>query len=167
MEENLKSLFSRIIEDNKQRILRICRVYASGRENQQDLFQDVAMNIWKSLPSFRSEAMVDTWVYRICLNVCMQHALKLKKTKQTHFTIAGIDISDESADLDNKLENSEKKRILFDCISKLNAIEKILILLFIEDISYKEISSITGLTENHIAVKLIRIKKKLYNCIKN
>jgi RNA polymerase sigma factor (sigma-70 family) len=167
MDENLKSLFSRIIEDNKQKILRICRVYASNWEDQKDLFQDVALNIWKSLPSFRSEAMINTWVYRICLNVCMQHALKLNKTIQTHSTIEGITISDDSADLQNNLENSEKTRILYKCISKLKDAEKTVILLFLEDLSYKEISVITGITENHVAVKLSRIKKKLYNYINN
>ena len=59
MDENLKSQFSRTIEENKQRILRICRAYASSFEDQQDLFQDVALNIWKSLPSFRNEAMIN------------------------------------------------------------------------------------------------------------
>jgi len=49
MEEYLKSLFINIIEDNKQRILRICRVYAPDKEDQKDLYQNVILNIWKSL----------------------------------------------------------------------------------------------------------------------
>jgi RNA polymerase sigma-70 factor (ECF subfamily) len=167
MDENLKKLFSGIIEDNKHRILRICMVYSRSKEDQQDLCQEVALNIWKSLPSFRQEAKIDTWVYRICLNVCMQHSLKLNKTKRTRVEIEGIEISDDSADLQSNLENIEKSKRLHECISKLNDSEKTLILLFLEDLSHKTISEITGITENYVAVKVNRIKKKLNNCFNN
>lgn len=167
MEEDFKCLFSRIIETNKQKILRICGAYSNNKEDQKDLFQEVALNIWKSLPSFRREAEIDTWVYRICLNVCMQYALKVNKTKQMRADIEGITILDDSVDLYTNLENIEKTKKLHECISQLNDAEKTLILLFLEDLSYKTISEITGITENHVAVKLSRIKKKLYNCVNN
>lgn len=167
MVEDLKCLFSRIIEDNKQRIMRICWAYSHNKEDQKDLFQEVALNIWKSLPSFRQEAKFDTWVYRICLNVCMQYAMKFNKAKSGRVDIEGIQIFDDSADLQNNLENFEKTKILYECISKLHDAEKSLILLFLEDLSYKTISEVTGITENNVAVKLSRIKKKLFNCINN
>jgi RNA polymerase sigma factor (sigma-70 family) len=167
MAENLKCLFSDIIEENKQRIMRICRAYSHNREDQKDLFQEVALNIWKSLPSFRQEARIDTWVYRICLNVCMQYTRRSHKAKRMRVDIEGIQILDDSADLQNNLENFEKSKMLHECISKLGDAEKSLILLFLEDLSYKAISEITGITENHVAVKISRIKKKLFNCINN
>jgi RNA polymerase sigma factor (sigma-70 family) len=165
MDEDLKCAFSRIIEDNKHKIMRICRAYSQTTEDQKDLFQEVALNIWKSLPSFRWEAKLDTWVYRVCLNVCMQFALKLNKIKRVRENIEGIEIFDDSTDLYNNFENYEKSKVLHKCISTLQEAEKSLILLFLEDLSYKAISEITGITENHVAVKLNRIKKKLYNCI--
>lgn len=167
MGEDLKYLFSKIIEDNKQRIMRICRAYSHNREDQKDLFQEVAMNIWKSLPSFRHEARLDTWVYRVCLNVCMQYAMKLNKAKWVRVNLEGIEIFDDSADLHNNIENVEKTKTLHECISNLHDAEKSLVLLFLEDLSYKTISEVTGITENHVAVKLSRIKKKLFNCINN
>lgn len=167
MNPDLKCLFTSIVEENKQRIIRICRAYSSNKEDQKDLFQDVALNIWKSLPSFRQEAKYDTWVYRICLNVCMQYAMKVNKTKQVRVNIEGIEIPDDYADLQNNLDDSEKYKKLYACISNLNDAEKLLVLLFLEDLSYKVISEITGITENHVAVKLNRIKKKLYHCFNN
>ena len=165
MSEDLKMLFSRVMDDNKQRILRICHVYASGKEDEKDLYQDVALNIWRSLPRFRYEAMINTWIYRICLNVCMQHALKLKKTKPNTVTVEGIKISDENADVQRKLDSTDKIKKLHECISQLRESDKLLVLLFLEDLPYKTISEVTGITENHVAVKLNRIKKKLVNCI--
>jgi RNA polymerase sigma-70 factor (ECF subfamily) len=167
MEEQLKCLYSKIIESNKHKILRISWAYSHNKEDQKDLFQEIALNIWKSLPSFRKEATIDTWVYRICLNVCMQHALKINKANRTRVEIDGITILDDNADLQTNLENIEKTKKLHECISQLNDAEKTLILLFLEDIPYKAIAEITGITENHVAVKLGRIKKKLFNCINN
>jgi RNA polymerase sigma-70 factor (ECF subfamily) len=167
MGEDFKCIFGKIIEDNKQRIIRICWAYSQNKEDQKDLFQEVALNLWKSLPSFRKEARLDTWVYRVCLNVCMQYAMKLNKSKIVRVDFEGIEIFDDSADLHYNLENFEKIKILYECISKLNDAEKSLVLLFLEDLSYKTISEVTGITENHVAVKLSRIKKKLFNCINN
>lgn len=166
MNSALKSLFSRILEDNKHKILRICRAYSQNKEDQRDLLQEVALNIWKSLPSFRQGATYDTWVYRISLNVCMQYAMKLNREKRVRVDIEGIEIFDDSTDLQKNLENDEKANILRECIANLNDAEKSLVLLFLEDLSYKAISEVMGITENHVAVKLNRIKKKLYNCFK-
>lgn len=165
MEENLKCLFSKIMEENKQRILRICFAYTNNREDQKDLFQEIALNIWKSLPSFRREASVDTWVYRVCLNVSMHYALANNKNQRSKVAIEGIVITDKSADIESNLENAEKMKKLHDCISKLAASEKALVLLFLEGLSYHSISEITGISENYVAVKLSRIKKKLFHCI--
>ncbi len=167
MDEDLESLFIKIIEDNSQKILRICQAYAHHREDQKDLYQEVVLNIWKSLPSFRQEAMINTWVYRVCLNVCMQFSIKSKKVNNVHVAIEGISILDESRDLQMNMEDNEKIKQLYECIAKLNDAEKSLVLLFLEDLSYRAISDITGITENHVAVKLSRIKKKLFNCINN
>lgn len=164
-EEELKSAFARIIKGNMQRILRICWAYSHNKEDQKDLFQEVALNIWKSLPSFRKEAAMDTYVYRICLNVCMQQALHQNKSKNSGIEIEGLRISDQSADLQNNLENKQKLERIYQCISKLNDAEKSLILLFLEDLPYKTISEVTGISENYVAVKLNRIKKKLFNSI--
>lgn len=164
MQEDLKILFSKIIEDNKQRILRICSVYAGNVEDRKDLYQDVALNIWKALPTFRKESGIDTWIYRISLNVCMQHSLREKKTKQNRVDIEGIQISDRS-DINDNIENAERIRKLYGCIALLNEADKLLVLLFLEDLPYRIISDITGITENHVAVKLNRVKKKLFSCL--
>lgn len=167
MDEDLKLLFIKIIEDNRQKILRICLAYTRNKEDQKDLYQEVVLNIWKSLPSFRQEAMIDTWVYRVSLNVCMRFSMKSKKGNNINIAIEGINILDESRDLQMNIENNEKMKQLYECIAKLNDAEKSLVLLFLEDLSYKAISGITGITENHVAVKVSRIKKKLLNCINN
>src|SRR5664279_3625179 len=108
---------------------------------------------------------VNTWVYRVCLNIAMQYALNRNKTKRSQVNIEGVIISDESNDAETTVENTERIKMLHDCISKLEDSEKALVLLFLEDLSYRSISEITGISENYVAVKLRRIKLKLFNCI--
>ena len=165
--EDLNIVFRKIIEENKQKILRICRAYAPAIEDQKDLYQEVALNIWKSLPTFNYQSAINTWIYRICLNVCMQYALKLRKNNRNRVDIDGIKISDESISAHDSLEARERTKKMYECISLFTDAEKTLILLFLEDIPYKEISDISGMSENLVAVKIGRIKKKLSNCINN
>ena len=90
MDNGKVSLFKEIIKNNKLRILRICRAYTREDEDQKDLFQDVMLNIWKSLPSYSRRSGIDTWVYRVCLNVCMQYAMKAGKADKIRPVIDGI-----------------------------------------------------------------------------
>ena len=155
--------FESVLEANKERIYRICKIYAMHPVEPQDLFQDVAFEIWKSISSFRGKSSVNTWVYRIALNVCMRSKLKLKNKgeKTVRFDAIKFKVSDDSLNKDD----DEKYKLLKACISKLNESDTSIIVLYLEDMSYKQIAEVTGLTENHIAVKMKRIRKKLFDCI--
>jgi RNA polymerase sigma factor (sigma-70 family) len=72
MQKDLENIFYTAFEDNKDRVFRICRSYAIDHDQAQDIFQEVLMNIWKSLPSFRAQSHINTWVYRITINTCLK-----------------------------------------------------------------------------------------------
>ena len=155
--------FEQVLETNKEKIYRICRIYAVSPIEPQDLFQEIVYQIWKSLPSFKSKSSIDTWVYRIALNVSMRSKLKLekKREKTVRFDAIQFKASDDSL---NENDN-EKYSLLKACIATLNESDTSIIVLYLEGISYKQIAEVTGLTENHIAVKMKRIRKKLFDCI--
>jgi RNA polymerase sigma-70 factor (ECF subfamily) len=77
LEQEKESLFIELLEANKVKIFRICRAYAQEEEGQKDLFQEVVVHLWQSLGSFRGEAHLNTWVYRVALNVCMRSRLQI------------------------------------------------------------------------------------------
>lgn len=164
MQETIENIFLAALEENKHSIYRICKVYASVPLEPEDLFQEVIYNIWKSMPTFRHDSGISTWIYRITLNVCLRSKMRLDRNSKKILSLdsISIDIAAEPSGDENK---REKTRILNDCISKLPDTDKSIILLFLEDLSYKEIAFITGLTENHIAVKMKRIRKKLFDCL--
>jgi RNA polymerase sigma-70 factor (ECF subfamily) len=165
LEQDKESLFIDLLEANKAKIFRICRVYAQDEEGQKDLFQEVVFNLWQSVDSFRGEAHISTWVYRVALNVCMRSRLQIQKKQGKHLPLESVTFHYATSEKDH-LEEKETRALLYHCIANLKESEKALLILYLEDMPYKEIASIAGLTENHVAVKLKRIREKLSDCMK-
>lgn len=158
-----KHTFEEIIQANKASIYRICRIYAVAPMEPADLFQEIVYQIWKSFGSFKGGAQISTWVYRIALNVGMRYKLKLDTYNSKTSRLSAINVepavahSNESEDL--------RFAALRSCIKTLNPANQSIIILHLEGLAYKEIAEITGLTENHIAVKMKRIRTSLFDCI--
>ena len=164
MNKELEHLFLKVLEQNQQKLFRICSVYSKNSEDSKDLFQDVLINIWKSLPSFESKSTIETWVYRITLNTCLRFRSNDIKKRRRFVSMDSLNNVSALTQAEHS-EPKEKLLQLRNCIAQLNKADKAVITLYLEKLPYKEISNITGLTENNIAVKIKRIKKKLLNCI--
>ena len=152
-----------VLEDNKEKIYRICRIYAVDPIEPQDLFQEVVFQIWKSFSSFKAKSSINTWVYKIALNVCFRSKLKMEKANSKLVKLDSIQFIPAETDSDS--DDEEKYKALHDCIYSLNESDQSIVVLYLEELPYKEIASITGLSENHIAVKMKRIKQQLFDCI--
>ena len=161
MEKDLETIFLTTVEANKDRLFRICRSYSTDVDDAKDLFQEVLLNLWKSLPSFKNQSTIDTWVYRITMNVCLR-AKQFSDKKQKHFVrLDGVHYEN----IEDPLDQSGNEKLvlkLSECVKKLEGTDKSIILLHLEDLPYKEIAQIIGLSENHVAVKI-----KLLNCLKS
>uniref|UniRef100_UPI0040484C72 RNA polymerase sigma factor n=1 Tax=Roseivirga sp. TaxID=1964215 RepID=UPI0040484C72 len=155
--------FEQVIESNKDKIYRISRVYAVAPLEPQDLFQEVVYQIWKSFSAFKGDSGIDTWVYKIALNVCLRSKLKLEKSTEKMVRLDSLQFVPPETSPD--LHELEKQQALQDCIATLNNADQSLLILLLEGLPYKQIATVTGLTENHVAVKLKRIKKLLFDCI--
>ena len=165
MQKPITETFEQLLDNNKGKIYRICKIYAVSPLEPQDLFQEVIYAIWKSIPTFKGNSSIDTWIYRITLNVCLRS--KQKSDKKYYKTVQLDSIQFVPVEITNENNQQEKYNALTSCISKLNKENKSIIILYLEELKYKEIAEITGLTENHIAVKMKRIKKILLDCITN
>ena len=165
MNKDHEKIFLNALEEHQYKLLRICSVYAKDEADVKDLLQEVLVNIWKAMPSFKGNSNIGTWMYRITLNVCLRLKTKersrQKKTMRLDSRAINIYKTDAS-------ENGQQEQLvqLRKCIKQLNEADKAVITLYLEELPYKEISDITGLSENTIAVKIKRIKKKLLNCLK-
>jgi RNA polymerase sigma-70 factor (ECF subfamily) len=160
--------FRKLVYQNRERIQRICRFYAPAPEDQQDLYQETLINIWKSLDTFRGESAISTWIYRIAVNTSLNFAGKeLRRLKLNTSMDAGYIIhliADES--IDPPASKEKRLEMLEDLVNQLSVVDKILISLTLEGLSSREIAEIVGITEPNVRVKIHRIKETLRNQIK-
>lgn len=162
--EKQKTTFLSALKENQDKLYRICSIYSDSNEDSKDLFQEVLVHIWKSMSSFKGNSAIDTWVFRIALNVCLRFKSKHTKNKNRFIRLDSMTISYVGSEVANE-KDSEKLIALRKCVKKLNEGDKAIVALYLEGLAYREISDILGLSENHIAVKIKRIKSKLFNCI--
>lgn len=152
--------FLELIDKHQAIIHKICRLYRDSAEDREDLFQEVVFQLWKSKETFQEKAKFSTWMYRIALNTAM--ATFRKKKLPVVYT--------ESVPDQMEQINSEQRQIqedqLFHALQQLEDSEKAIIALYLEDMNYQEIASITGISENYVGVKLNRIKTKIQKLIK-
>lgn len=143
------------ISQNKQIIYKICYMYASGEEHFKDLYQEVLINIWKGLDRFRGDARISTWIYRTCINTCVTLYRRNQKTSDFQSLDLLVNVPDDDTDKEAQLKE------MYHLINRLNRMDKAIILLWLDEKSYDEISDITGLSRNNVASRLHRIKAKL------
>lgn len=130
-------------------------MYRDTKEDQEDLFQEIVFQLWKSYPSFRNESKISTWIYRIALNTAI--ASFRKKRVAMH---SDDDIPENLHPITtNKFSDNEE--LLIWALKQLNDSEKAIISLYLEGYSYDETASIIGITENYVGVQINRIKNKL------
>lgn len=155
---NKEEDFVQIIQSNDGVIYKIVRAYTDDKESQKDLYQEVVYQLWKSFPSFRGDAKVSTWMYRIALNTAITHLQKGKRRPVTvELKLDHLQL--KSSDQANELE--EQMQYLYKHIKGLNLIDKGIILLYLEGNSYEEIGEIMGFSVSRIGTRLSRIKEKL------
>lgn len=160
--------FREIVSAQQERVWNICRHYARSLDDIKDLQQEVMINVWRNLGSFRGESLLSTWIYRIAVNTCLGYILK--ENRRSAFTlsmdnkgIADLMQTDETLE---KIEYEQKLSLLHDAINRLTVIDKLLISLAIEKIPTKEMAEIIGITEPNVRTKLHRIREDLRKMLK-
>jgi RNA polymerase sigma-70 factor (ECF subfamily) len=152
--------FLALIYDYQKIIYKICRLYRDNKEDQEDLFQEIVYQLWKSYPGFKRESKVSSWMYRIALNTA------IAIYRKSEISVDYYQEFPEHLHLSDEKNISENEERLFCALRKLNDPEKAVISLYLEDFNYQEIAAITGLSESNVGVRLNRIKTKLKQILK-
>lgn len=152
-----KGDFIKIIKENEGVIFKITTIYTDNRYDQEDLYQDIVYQLWKSFDSFRSESKFSTWMYRIALNTALT---RIKKNKRKGNSIPIDNVVLKQTELyDTEFE--ERIKLLYSHIHQLNVLEKGIMLLFLEGKKYEEIAEVIGISKSNVATRISRIKVKL------
>lgn len=159
--------FRKVINENEERINSICRYYSASDEDQKDMYQEVLINIWKSIDSFRGDAQLSTWIYRVTVNTAMGFANK-EIRRQKIFLDKGDNLQNLMGVDESTVKEKEKLfSLLENQINQLSVIDKIIITLVLEKVNHKEIASVIGITEPNVRVKVHRIKDELRESLKS
>ena len=162
MKSNLEKDFVKLLEENQRIVHKVCKIYADNTAEHEDLFQEIAIQLWKSFPAFRGEAKFSTWMYRIALNTAISLFRKSRRSVETH---PPIDVSTLKIYQDQYSDDEERLKKMYDCIHKLSDIDKALIMMYLDDKPGKEIAEILGITEGNARVKMSRAKNTLKTLI--
>ena len=147
--------FLELFASHKERLHRLCYGYLGAAEDIDDLFQEIMIHVWNSLPEFRGEAAIGTWLYRIAINTALLYRRKQKPTEPLP------ELPDGGRGAHQSLEDEERLSALRQAIARLPGQDRLIVTLLLEGLSYREIAEITGLTVNHVGVKLTRIRKSI------
>ena len=156
--------FVRQVQSNEGIIQKICRLYGHTQPDREDLFQEIVVQLWKAVPTFRGQSKFSTWMYRVSLNTAISDFRKKKRTLPVSETeIDSVEIKSELSDVNEE----EKLNTLYTAIGRLPEIDKAIVILYLEDKSYEEMEDILGINTNNLRVKMNRIKEKLRQLTKN
>lgn len=150
--------FTAMVERHEKIIISVCFFYATSEVPFKDIRQEVLISLFKGYRSFRQECSESTWVYKVCINTCL---FSLRKFTPKIKTVSFDEISSFHFQVDNDNELREKLEWLYSLIAQLNPMEKALILMWLDELSYEEIAMSMGIPRNTVASRLYRIKEKI------
>lgn len=155
MNNDKEHQFELLVRQHKRTIYTVCYMFSTNKDEIDDLFQEILIRLWNGFDRFEGRSSAKTWIYRVALNTAINQDRKERRRPQT--VPLTVDIDPYEADN----PQTQQIRILYDRISRLDLIDRSLILLWLEGISYDEIGAIIGILPNNVGVKLTRIKEKL------
>jgi RNA polymerase sigma-70 factor (ECF subfamily) len=152
-----KSVFDSWLSLHKGVLFKVVRAYAFTHQDQEDLFQELATQVWLSIPGFRGNSAPSTWIYRVALNTAISWSRKELRHRNRNHSLDGADATLEPGNIgmDPRLE------WLYEQIAQLGEIDRPVALLLLDGFSYQEIADALGMTESNVGVRIHRIKAHL------
>ena len=147
-------------------VIKVARAYTLTTEECQDLTQEILLHAWQSLPKFEQRANAATWFYRVALNTAMNWKRKDSPRRRTQQPLLEVHVSTDAPNGAEGLQYRETVEQLYKAIQQLPKTDAALVLLYLDDLSYREIAEVLGISESNVGVKLNRAKKALSELMK-
>lgn len=160
--EEQEAHFQRWLRDHVGLMLKVVRACAETPQDQDDLFQDVLVNLWSSIPNYRGESKETTWIYRVSFNTALVWQRGERRRQRRHAAFVQSETAAKSQT--SPVEEHGKRELidrLYAAIRQLPKVDASLALMHLDGLSYQEMSEVLGISENYIGVKLTRIRQQL------
>ncbi len=150
--------FVELINRNRKLIWKVCWMYGRLPQDRDDLFQEIVYHLWRAYPEFQGRSEFSTWLYRVALNTAITYDRGVRRKPEQPL--------DERIELPAHNTTDERAEIFYRALQSLNDVDRALVMMHLEGLAYEEIGAVLGLTDNHVGVKLNRVKNKLQQWIK-
>jgi RNA polymerase sigma-70 factor, ECF subfamily len=165
--ETPEALFKKWLHEYSGAVLKVARAYTLTAEDCQDLAQEILLQVWRSLPQFQGRASASTWVYRVALNTALGwHRKEGRRRARQQPLLEPEDLPVTGLNSAEQLQQREVVERLYAAIRQLPKADAALVLLYLEDLSYRAMAEVLGISESNVGVKLNRAKKALGELMK-
>ena len=155
----LAAQFERLLEQHGGIIRKIAFGYTRNESDRRDLMQEIALQLWRAYPRYSPDRSFSTWTYRIALNVAI--SFLRKKTRGGDDTVQFDERQHDTAQDEPRAASDDRVGLLQELMKSCPPLDRALLLLYLDDCSYREIGAILGLSETNVATKLSRLKERL------
>ena len=163
LDKDHKSLFMTWLGEHGSSVMKVARAYTLSSEECQDLAQEILLQAWRSLPKFEGKASAATWFYRVALHTAMNWHRKDQPRRASQQLLLEVQaVATEGTDSVEQIQQRETVEQLYQAIAQLPKTDAALVLLYLDELSYREMAEVLGISQNNVGVKLNRAKKALY-----
>lgn len=156
MTEPLDQAFLGEVNRNLGIAYKIARLYFTDPDEREDVVQEMMYQLWQSYPRFSGRSKFSTWMYSVCLNTALTYVRKSSRRRSEPLSATHLQLADHAEE-----NQDEKRALLYKAIAGLSPLNRAIILLYLDDLSYEDIATITGLSKSNVGVRLVRIKSQL------
>lgn len=154
--------FAELFETYQPALRRLAGAYVENAADRDDLLQDIAVGIWKSLPGFRGEASERTWIYRIAHNIAIRASTQIRHRREREpLSPVTFDVASGNPSAEHTLLLDERRQALMKAVRELAVLDKQIVTLHLEGLSAAEIEEVTGVSQAAVATRLTRIRQRL------
>jgi RNA polymerase sigma-70 factor (ECF subfamily) len=155
----LEQRFHQLLSGNGGALSRLAASYTNNPSDRDDLFQDIALAIWKALPAFRGESSERTFIFRIAHNRAITYIAQRRSPSAT--PADAVELSDPRPNPEKGFAKKQQETRLFEAIHRLPIEYRQVITLTLEGMSYTEIADVLGIGESNVGVRLSRARQML------
>jgi RNA polymerase sigma-70 factor (ECF subfamily) len=151
--------FSALLDQHKKILYKVASSYCRNPADRPDLMQEIVVQLWRSFGRYDESLRFSTWMYRIALNVAI--SFYRSESRRTRDTVPAEESILEIAAVEEASEIEENLQLLHRLIAQLDALDRALVLLYLDGHRYDTIAEILGISETNVGTKISRIKQRL------
>jgi len=150
--------FTELLSRHRGIVLKVAATYCRNAADRDDVAQEIVVQLWRAFPKYDTTRTFSTWMYRIALNVAISF-VRTKSMRDRH-TVALDETHDAEDPSAAPADDDERVRLLYAFIDRLDELNRAMLLLYLDEHSYRDIAAILGITETNVATKISRLKQR-------